>query len=362
MADEWRQCLAQSDADPLFMSWPWLYSWWETWSQVLGLDLMLLGAFNEADTLIGLAPFYTRYLETPVGLRVKRLHVLGNAWRIEPTVRSEYSGFIAKRGEAAAIQSEIFTYLARQSWDELVICDITTDALADWKPLVSRTLGDVQYVPRAADEGVRVNTSGSFEDWLNGLGKNTRLKAFNRRRYLHGLGNIRLETVRAEADFSSFFVSLNQFHQQRWGKPAFDRAALNFHRRFISRLNGEMQARCTTLYLDDRCISVLYDIDTGSGRYNLQSGYLESFDPKLSLGTLHLGYAIEEGFKEPSSNFYDLLAGSGKSTHYKSHFNGDGIQFRTMQLVRKSMMRLIYRGQTGLPQRFRQKINQYLKL
>ena len=362
MADEWRQCLAHSDADPLFMSWAWLYSWWETWSQVLGLDLMLLGAFDESDTLIGLAPFYTRYLETPVGLRVKRLHLLGNAWRIEPTVRSEYSGFIARHGEAAGIQSEIFTYLARQSWDELVICDITTDALADWKPLVSRTLGDIQYVPRAADEGVRIDTYGSFDDWLNGLGKNTRLKAFNRRRYLAGLGNIRLETARSESDLSFFFTALNRFHQQRWGKPAFDTAALNFHRRFISRLNGEMQVKCTSLYLDDRCISVLYDVDTGHGWYNLQSGYLEDLDAKLSLGTLHLGYAIQASFTDPSCRYYDLLAGSGKSTNYKSHFRGRTIQFRTVQLVRKSMMRMIYRGQTGLPQKFRQKINQYLKL
>lgn len=362
MAAEWQQCLAQSDADPLFMSWPWLYSWWETWSQVLGLDLLLLGAFDESDTLVGLGPFFTRYLETPIGLRVKRLHMLGNAWRIEPTVRSEYSSLVTRRKEASAIRSAMFACLAEQPWDELVVCDITTSELSRWKQSVSGTLGDIQYVPRATDEGVRVDTSGSFDDWQSGLGKNTRLKAFNRRRYLRGLGKVHLETAQGDADFTVFFSALNDFHLQRWGKPAFDSGALSFHRRFLSRLNSDMQARCTTLYLNDQCISVLYDIEAGQGRYNLQSGYREDLDAKLSLGTLHFGYAIASSFSSPFCLYYDLLAGSGKSTHYKSHFHGGHIQFHTVQLVRQSMMQMIYRGQSTLPLRFRQKINQYLKL
>ncbi len=363
MAGEWQRCLGQSDADPLFMSWPWLYSWWETWSQVLGLDLLLVGVFDESDSLIGLGPFFSRYLETPMGLRVRRLHVLGNAWRIEPTVRSEYSSVIARRGQEALVRSEIFGFLAGQSWDELVVCDITAEELSLWKNAVSETLGEAQYVTRSEDKGVRVDTTALFADWRAALGKNTRLKAFNRRRYLHGLGCVEFETAGSEAERAVFFSGLNEFHQWRWGKPAFNTQALNFHQRFIARLpDSGMQARCSTLYLDGARISVLYDIDTGRGRYNLQSGYLENLDPKLSLGTLHLGFAIEDSFRDEGCCYYDLLAGSGKATHYKSRFNGSPVRFTTVQLVRASVMRMIYRGQARLPQRFRQKLNHYLKL
>lgn len=362
MAEEWQQCLAHSDADPLFMSWPWLYSWWETWSQVLGLDLLLLGAFDESDTLVGLGPFFTRYLETPIGLRVKRLHMLGNAWRIEPTVRSEYISLIARRSQASAIQAEMFAYLSAQPWDELIICDITTTEQSHWRNMAVGTLGDIQYVARAEDEGVRIDTAGSFDEWQGLLGKNTRLKAFNRRRYLRALGAVQFETAETDAELYTFFTALNQFHEQRWGKPAFGTLALNFHRRLLSRLSGSMHAKCTTLYLDGQCISVLYDIDTGQGRYNLQSGYQENLDAKLSMGTLHLGYAIEDSFNDSSCGYYDLLAGSGKSTFYKSRFNGRAIRFRTMQLVRKPLLQMVYRGQACLPQAFRQRLNQYLKL
>lgn len=362
MAGDWQRCLSWSDADPLFMSWPWLYSWWETWSQILGLNLLLLGAFDEEDRLVGLGPFYTRYLETPVGLRVKRLHLLGNAWRIEPTVRSEYCSLIALRDDSQNIQSAIFDYLAEEPWDELVLCDITSTELDHWKQMSGRSTDNLQYVVRSTDRGVRVNTSEDFDRWKRELGKNTRLKAFNRRRYLRELGALHLEAADSDVGFDAFFSALNQFHQRRWGKPAFDDLALRFHRRFVSRLSDDMRARCISLYHENQCISVLYDVEAGQGRYNLQSGYLEDFDAKLSLGTLHLGYAIEDSFLDSACRYYDLLAGSGKSTHYKSHFRGETVRFSTVQLVRHSIMQMIYRGQATLPQRFRQKLNQYLKL
>lgn len=362
MAEDWQRCLSLSDADPLFMSWPWLYSWWETWSQVLGLDLLLLGAFDDEGRLIGLGPFYTRYLETPVGLRVKRLYVLGNAWRIEPTVRSEYSSLIALSDDSQRIQSALFDYLSNEPWDELVVCDITSTELDYWKQVSGRTGANLQYVVRSTDQGVRVNTAEDFDLWQSRLGRNTRLKAFNRRRYLRELGAVHIEEARSNEDFDAFFSVLNQFHERRWGKHAFDDRALHFHRRFITRLSDNMRTRCTLLYHDSQCISVLYDVEAGQGRYNLQSGYLEDFDAKLSLGTLHLGYAIENCFSSDGCKYYDLLAGSGKSTHYKSHFRGEPVHFSTVQLVRHSVMQLIYRGQTTLPPKFRQKLNQYLKL
>ena len=362
MAEEWQLCLENSDADPLFLSWPWLYTWWETWSNVLGLDLLLLGVFDESESLIGLGPFYLRHLETPIGLRVKRLHMLGNAWRILPTVRSEYSSLIARKGLEHSIQAEIFSFLSSLTWDELIVCDITEKQLSQWKESVSLTLGNIDYVQRSIDQGVCVHTNRPFSDWQAGLGRNTRLKAFNRRRYLPGLGHVGVKRATSASQLTDFFSTLNEFHQQRWSKPAFDSLSLNFHRRFIARLPDSMEALCTMLYLDGICISVLYDIGTGKGRYNLQSGYRQNLDSKLSLGTLHLGFAIEDGFRTVDCAYYDLLAGSGKVTNYKAHFNGEDVNFTTVQLVRNPMLKMIYKVQSGLPQRFRKKINQYLKL
>lgn len=63
----------------------------------------------------------------------------------------------------------------------------------------------------------------------------------------------------------------------------------------------------------EQLISVLYNVKYQGCVYNLQSGFEESFHPKLAIGTLHLGYAIERAFQEEGTQTFDMLAGSGKT-------------------------------------------------
>jgi hypothetical protein len=82
---------------------------------------------------------------------------------------------------------------------------------------------------------------------------------------------------------------------------------------------------------------------------NLQAGFVENFDSKVALGSLHLGYAIEAAFNEGSVDFYDLLAGAGKNHFYKSHFQGDSVDFYTFQLVRSPLIGFLYSLQRVAP-------------
>jgi hypothetical protein len=81
----------------------------------------------------------------------------------------------------------------------------------------------------------------------------------------------------------------------------------------------------------------------------LQAGYEEDFDPKVSLGYLHLGFAIEAAFGAKHTRAYDLLAGSGKKQFYKSHFHGDAVQFSTFQVVRSPLLKALYGIQSASP-------------
>ena len=57
LRDDWEVLLRNSNADPLFMSWPWLYSWWETWGDCLRLELVLLGVYSADGQFVGIAPY-----------------------------------------------------------------------------------------------------------------------------------------------------------------------------------------------------------------------------------------------------------------------------------------------------------------
>ena len=360
LSGAWDELLSQSDADPLFMSWPWLYSWWEVWNRCLELELALFGVFDEADTLVGLAPFFLHQFRSPLGMTVRRLHFLGNAWRILPTVRTEYCGLIIRRGLEEPIAELLLAEVARLTWHEVVVCDQSMQELLQWQEAFDRQGQNVLTVPRSIDAGVRVPVNGAFSDWLHELGPNTRLKAYNRRKYLAKRGELSYRRV-ASAEAKEFLRTLNEFHHKRWGKPCFDDRAVDFHQRLLERLPEERVA-LSALNFNDKTVSVLYDVKAGSTRYNLQAGFDEFFDPKVALGTLHLGYAIEESFSDPDIACYDLLAGRGKKSFYKSRFQGEKVHFVTVQFARHPVMRCIYRVQSWLPGVLRQQINRYVRL
>lgn len=349
MTAQWQECLEASDANPLFMSWPWLYSWWETWSQVLGMELVLLGVYDQHDRLVGIGPFCRRVLVTPAGVRVARLYMLGNAWRLAPTVRTEYCGVIARRGYEAQAMAALVPALEQLGWDEMICSDVPGD---QFEYLMAGGLDSqrgYRIIHRTKDTGIRIDTSGSFESWLGGLGRHTRLKAYNRRAYLKKQGELAFLDHYENRD-DDFFERLNAFHMNRWGKPAFDREALRFHRLLIQRLHLCGGEPAMSLVLQDgKCVSVLYDLVVGGCRYNLQAGYDEEFDAKISLGYLHLGFAIEAAFNNGSTSAYDLLAGSGKKQFYKSHFHGEPVQFSTFQVVRSSLLKALYSIQAASP-------------
>jgi len=349
MAGEWQRCLEASDASPLFMSWPWLYSWWETWSQVLGMELVLLGVFDEEGELVGIGPFCRRVLVTPARVRVARLYMLGNAWRLAPTVRTEYCGIIARRGYEQKVRVALVSALEHLKWDELICTDVSVDQLENLEAGGVNEQAGYRTIRRAHDRGIRIDTSSRFNDWLERLGKNTRLKVYNRRAYIRKQGELVFLDHDQGRD-GDFFERLNGFHMNRWGKPAFDREALRFHRLLLQRLHlCEGEPAMSLIFYNQRCVSVLYDLVVRGCRYNLQAGYEEDFDTKVSLGYLHLGFAIEATFNHGTTNAYDLLAGNGKKQFYKSHFHGEPVHFSTFQVVRSPLLKALYRIQASSP-------------
>jgi hypothetical protein len=352
METAWSELLERSDANRLFMGGAWQYSWWETWGERLGLQLCLLVA-SRGDRLVGVASLYLDRIVLAGRLPINRLQFVGNAFRRQGTVRTEYLEFITDRESAGEVCEAFARQIAESKrWDEFVLCDVLrTTPTSQSMQAAGRRHGWLS-LDRLLDKGVRVDTSGRFEDYLSGLGRNTRLKLFNRRKYLDGLG--RVELTRADSDtLDDFFAILNRFHRERWGKDCFAGESLHFHKPFLKRhaQSGGYDFECITV--DDAPISTIYNVRVADTVFNLQSGFDAQFDSKLSAGMLHMGLAIEQAFSDPEIKTFDLLAGKGKKQFYKSHFNGEIIEFVTLQLVRRRLLKLIYRLYLLIPDRLR---------
>jgi GNAT superfamily N-acetyltransferase len=312
----WNQLLNQSNANPLFMGWQWTTHWWALWGDALSLQLSVIFIFKD-DQLVGILPLY-KYR--------KAIHecyqFLGNAWGLSPTIRSEYTSPIFLLAEEANLYQSLALFIKNKNFNtSFIFSDATFNhmpGLSCWK--------------HRDDMGYRTKVMGSFESYVESLGRMTRLKAFHRRAYLAKFyDDLKLEPVNISREsITNFFNHLNSFHLLRWGKPCFDKNAQEFHTRLLLGPLGK-NAILSYLCIDGEIVSASYNLKQGNVIYNIQSGYLENFDKKVSLGTLHMGWLIEQAFADNEVVYFDFLAGFGRTQDYKKHYRGEIVHFYTFQ-------------------------------
>jgi len=350
MEEEWNRLVGVSDADPLFMGWIWQSLWWRQWAHKRGYRLCLFAVYADTNQLVALAPMYSTRVRLHPLYHFTQWQFIGSSWGGADTVRSEYLDFIVDKRYGIEARQVLLTHLERDpGWDQLIFSDLNTRSLTRKLLEQKNWFSDCYNRVVQTDIGISVDASGVFADYLACLGPNTRYRAFNQRKYLNELGEVRI--LRATMGTSSSYLdSLNHLHALRWGKPCFGKESLDFHKQLADELSKSGNLELSMIKLSGKPVSVLYDVRIGGREYNIQAGFDSNLDPKLSPGFLHLGYAFESAFACPHISELDLLAGSGKKTFYKSHFSSRKAGFITLQINRVWSIKLLYRIYDLLPQ------------
>ena len=306
-APQWQQLLATSDADPLFMSWPWLFSWWRCWGRALALELRLLAHWSPQGDLLALAPMQSMAANSRWGRR-QIIQLLGGASGKAPTVRTEYGSWLVC--ESRYFQP-LWQALATLPWQELVLCDVNTAGC--FHAFIRQQWSHRRIFNCEPSYTI---TTDEFDAYLARLGSNSRFQLFNRRRQLFADRDNMMEPIDCE-EFAAFLDDLNRFHLDRWGKRCFDDLATRFHLKLYQLMPAD-SIDASTIRLHGETVCVLYNIRCGATVYNIQQGYNQRYSGKFSLGTIHLGLAIEAYCREPSVHRFRLLAGKGKNSDYKA--------------------------------------------
>lgn len=345
--DLWNELLGRSRADPLFMSWEWQHTWWKTFGVPSSLDLFILAAYDEQGRLSGLAPLLRRRSTIRSLLKVNRLELIGNLWRGPTTMRTQHVDFIIQLHREEEIGLAFLNYLFDEcDWDETALSDIKADSSLLQLLQKKAATRDVyaRYTPSFGS--YYIDTTGSFDDYLAARGKNTRLHMYNRRKNLERMGKVEVRLHRG--DHETFFARLNQLHELRWGREAFAGRRLDFNRQVAAVMEKEGNTHFSELLLDGQSLSILYNYRVGGQEYYIQGGFQEQFDKKVALGFLHLGYAIEDAFRDPAIRRFNLLPGGGKSTAYKPRIAPTYDAMTEAQVVKGRLLKLVYRTYDAL--------------
>lgn len=320
----------------VFQTNAWQRSWWNIWGGTKGFTLVE----DSGQCATGL--YIDRYFFKGI-LPVRALQFVGTSYRRISTPRSEYNTLFSVGGGTGRAASELLKALVSTPWTEAVFRDVR-ESSADIHEL--KNLAAVHgWLWRVVDDDTAysINTSFSWNEYLAALGSNTRLRLFNRRKLIEGLGTVNL--VNAWPDQTDwFFDLLNDFHAKRWGQPCFNERSQRFHKEFLARVPQEGgDPELSILTVDGNPISVLYNVAFEGCVYNIQAGFIEGFHKKLAVGTLHLGYSIEDAFRHPDIARFDMLAGEGKHENYKSRLATDSEKLLSFMVVRSPFFQWLYR-------------------
>lgn len=326
----------------LFRSTAWLSAWKESWGDHHKIAI-LPGPANCQDIVNLYASFCRAHVYKKGLLRLTTAFPLGVSTAVVPSIRSEYFFFPTDDNPLEQRITEYFDRALSHKWDQFYFPDILISS-PEYPLLLKLAKAKNLFPVFEAKENTYgiVVKGGNFSQYLAGLGKNTRLKLFNRRKNLLGLGETTVENI--WPDRQRFFNLLDEFHQKRWGKACYR----GRNKYFIDSLLNNLDAQggeidLSILSVAGKPLSALLDVRVNGRQYNLQSGYIENFDKHISLGTLHFGYQIEAAFNNASIEFYDFMAGKGKHADYKKHMATHSDQFVSLHLIRSPWLKAIHK-------------------
>lgn len=339
LREEWQELHAQSDADPLFMSWAWHSSWWETYAAACQLEAAIFAVRDARGRLVGLAPF-SRRTALVRGLRVRSLEVIGNVWRHAGPMRSEYLDLVMAPSERAETMFAVLKAVdADGDWEQFVWSDLDLES-PTYDALRSGMVRHAYLRTPWRDRGFRIRTTCSFVDYLQSLSGAARRRVYLQRSKLRAKGAIVLREY-PFARFTEFAVRLDRLHALRWGRPFFVGRMRRFHERLVARLDGSGRSRMSVLEVGGEPVSALYNIEVGGREYNLQGGFDARFCPGVSLAKLHLGYAIEQACARDTCSL-ELLVGGGRIDDFKPEFSDEVCTVVTVQILRSRPLALAH--------------------
>jgi Acetyltransferase (GNAT) domain len=327
----------------LFNSLAWCKAWWQTWAtdEKLQLDVIVI---KKHDTAVALCPLYF-LRERKIFQFGRHYQFIGNIYPSDITILSEYSDLLVKPEFKEALK-----LAAPRIFKHLNFSKITCAYSYKGAFFLSCVSANNHVERITHPDGASVDTTGSFQDFLSGLGKNTRLKLFNRRSYCEKNYSLKVLHPTDEHEVQRYFEALNTFHLSRWKKPCFNANSLGFHKQVCRHFSDMDQLKFSALMLNNQLASVLYSIQNNGVEYNIQAGYFEHLDKKLSLGTLHIGFALESAFNDKKIKRFDLLMGAGKNLDYKARIATQRTQFETL-IIYKNFAYFVFQKLTNIPRR-----------
>jgi CelD/BcsL family acetyltransferase involved in cellulose biosynthesis len=304
LKEDWNKLLSKSAFDTVFLTWEWLYTWWEKYSSRNQLHIVI---FREnSKHVIGIAPFYISYEKT-LGIPIRLLKLIGSE-----EVCSEYLDIITHKDRTDEVIKTMVSYLQEKlvDWDILYFNDVNENSKLNEVLKQLRKGDNVIYQDRIHTTNPFITLPEREDVFFASLNHNKRSAIKRKEKKLareHGFSFISTNEGTEKAFHT--FVTL---HQKLWksrGLPGMFKRKnfLQFHETVAKRFAENDWLHLYFLSVNGKPVASLYGFQYRDKFYYYQSG----FDPDwkvFGVGKILLKHTIQEAIRNKLKE-YDFLRG-----------------------------------------------------
>jgi len=309
LGSEWDDLLARSAADTVFLTWDWLWTWWEVYGDGTRPCVALV---REAGRLVAAAPCKIE-VRRHYGLTFRQLEFIGTGRAVWP----DFLDFVIERGREAELAPALVDALARErGWDKLALTDMLETSPV--RAPLTAALRAAGLRPRSENGTVcpYLRLPPTWAELEARLTHNFRRNHRKKRRRLDAV----LVPWRGSEDVAAAIAALACLHQERmessgrggnFGKPGY-RA---FHERFAGRAAGRGWLYLAFLERAGKPIAGRYGFLYRGTYYAYQCG----FDPAAaedSPGEVLLGMVMEDLIGRGAAEFNFLRGAEPHKLHW----------------------------------------------
>jgi len=330
LRETWNGLLMESPQNTVFLTWEWLFTWWEVYGG--GKTLWILLLQEERAGCVGIAPFCL-CRDRRLGFSLRTLRLLGSE-----EACSEYLDVITHRDFEKDVTGAVATYLKQclTDCDVLDFHDVGDDALLAHALREIGQHGKVFYRESVETTNPYIALPESNEAYLRGLSHNRRSsikRKEQRLARLHGYTVKKMSKVSNPAEELRSFINLHQRLWESRGLPGMFRRQrfVRFHETIASLFGERGWLALYYLNVENRPVASLYGF-VYSKRF---SYYQSGFDPEwraFGVGMILLKHTILDAIGNKCLE-YDFLRGE---TQYKFHLADRWRHTKRIMLGRRS--------------------------
>ena len=312
--------------DNPFLSWDWAETWWRYY-QTPQTRLFILAVRDEADRLVGLAPWKLRQTLS----RGRVVHFIGSN-----EVCGDRFTILAQADRRANVLHALSQWLvgdARDLWDllELTGVEQANANIAEFTKMFGEH-GNQTHI-RQDVNCWKIPLVGNWEQYLTTLSRSRRNRTRRLLKRTIDAGGAIQREVKSPADFDQGFNILVNLHQKRrnmLGEPGCfaSERYYAFHLEFARRMLDQGKLRLTWVEMNGVPAAVEYSFLSDKTIYNYQSGFeptLADAHPGWLNLVVTLRWAIGAGYEA-----FDMLRGDES---YKSSFGAEPSPLAQVRIV-----------------------------